>query len=141
MNILRLLSEEVFDFSAEQMTTVKAKKLKEQLCGEFAQIFQLCNEVLQNSTSSGLMAATLKALLRFLKWIPLGFIFETNIIPLLRDRCFSVPQHRNVALSCFTEIGSLTISAEYDQHFYRLFEMVMESIKAILPADASECHL
>ena len=35
MNILRLLSEEVFDFSKDEMTQSKTKQLKEQLTREF----------------------------------------------------------------------------------------------------------
>ena len=39
-------SEEVFDFSSGQMTQVKAKHLKDSMCGEFSQIFQLCSFVM-----------------------------------------------------------------------------------------------
>ena len=39
-------SEEVFDFSSGQMTQVKAKHLKDTMCNEFSQIFQLCSYVL-----------------------------------------------------------------------------------------------
>ena len=35
MKILKLLSEEVFDFSAGAMTQIKAHHLKQQFCGEF----------------------------------------------------------------------------------------------------------
>uniref|UniRef100_H2YXR3 Exportin-1 n=1 Tax=Ciona savignyi TaxID=51511 RepID=H2YXR3_CIOSA len=42
MVILKLLSEEVFDFSQDQMTQVKAKHLKDSMCNEFSDIFQLC---------------------------------------------------------------------------------------------------
>lgn len=80
MIILRLLSEEVFDYSAEQMTTTKTKNLKNQMCGEFSEIFQLCMEVLEKGQKPSLIRATLETLLRFLNWIPLGFIFETNLI-------------------------------------------------------------
>ena len=41
-----LSSEEVFDFSSGQMTQVKAKHLKDSMCGEFSQIFQLCSFVM-----------------------------------------------------------------------------------------------
>ena len=34
-------SEEIFDFSAEQMTQQKTKNLKQQMCGEFSEIFTL----------------------------------------------------------------------------------------------------
>ena len=80
MAILRLLSEEVFDFSAEQMTQAKARNLKNQFCGEFGEVFQLCTEVLEKATKPSLIKATLETMLRFLNWIPLGFIFETNVI-------------------------------------------------------------
>lgn len=86
MVILKLLSEEIFDYSAEQMTQAKTKNLKNQMCGEFSEIFQLCSEVLEKAQKASLIKATLETLLRFLNWIPLGFIFETNIIDNLVTR-------------------------------------------------------
>jgi exportin-1 len=86
MVILRLLSEEVFDYSADQMTQTKIKHLKNQMCGEFSEIFKLCSEVLEEAQKSSLIKATLETLLRFLNWIPLGFIFETTIIDQLLNR-------------------------------------------------------
>jgi exportin-1 len=72
MAILKLLSEEIFDYSAEQMTQAKTKNLKNQMCGEFSEIFQLCSEVLEKANKPSLVKATLETLLRFLNWIPLG---------------------------------------------------------------------
>ena len=46
MHILALLSEEVFDFSAGKLTQAKAKHLKDTMCSEFSQIFQLCQFVM-----------------------------------------------------------------------------------------------
>lgn len=42
MIILKLLSEEIFDFSKDQLTEQKTKTLKESLNHEFTQIFQVC---------------------------------------------------------------------------------------------------
>ena len=86
MVILKLLSEEIFDFSAENMTQTKIKHLKNQMCGEFAEILKLCSEVLEEAQKVSLIKATLETLLRFLNWIPLGYIFETTIIDLLLNR-------------------------------------------------------
>lgn len=86
MVILRLLSEEIFDFSAEQMTQAKIKNLKNQLGDEFSEIFKLCCEILEEAQKTSLIKATLETLLRFLNWIPLGYIFETSIIDLLITR-------------------------------------------------------
>lgn len=86
MIILKLLSEEIFDYSAEQMTQAKVKNLKNQMCGEFSEIFKLCSEILEEAQKTSLIRATLETLLRFLNWIPLGYIFETTIIDLLLNR-------------------------------------------------------
>lgn len=86
MVILKLLSEEIFDFSAEQLTHTKIMNLKNSLCEEFSDIFQLCLEVLEKAQKTSLIRATLETLLRFLNWIPLGFIFETSIIDQLLNR-------------------------------------------------------
>jgi hypothetical protein len=101
MVILKLLSEEIFDFSAEQMTQLKIKNLKNQMCGEFSEIFMLCSEVLEEAQKASLIKATLETLLRFLNWIPLGYIFETTVIDLLLNRVcannFVFAKHKNEA--------------------------------------------
>ncbi|XP_022784336.1 exportin-1-like [Stylophora pistillata] len=61
------------------MTQTKAKHLKDSMCSEFLQIFTLCQFVLGNSQNVTLIGATLETLLRFLNWIPLGYIFETQL--------------------------------------------------------------
>jgi exportin-1 len=86
MIILKLLSEEIFDFSAEQMTQTKIKNLKNQMCGEFSEIFKLCSEILEEAQKASLVRAALETLLRFLNWIPLGYIFETTIVDVLIQR-------------------------------------------------------
>lgn len=108
MVILRLLSEEVFDFSLGQMTQAKAKHLKDSMCQEFGLIFQLCQFVLENSQNASLVVSTLETLLRFMHWIPLGYIFETNLIQTLVYKFFIVPLFRNVTLKCLAEIGKFS---------------------------------
>lgn len=76
-------SEEIFDFSAEQMTQSKTTNLRQAICDEFAEIFYLCKEVLEKATKPSLIKATLETLLIFLSWIPLGYIFETDLLQLL----------------------------------------------------------
>ncbi|CAF5218144.1 unnamed protein product, partial [Rotaria magnacalcarata] len=51
-----------------------------------------------------LLLVTLETLLRFLSWIPLGYIFETNMVNTLIETFFTVPMFRNVTLRCLTEI-------------------------------------
>ncbi|KAJ7172647.1 CRM1 C terminal-domain-containing protein [Mycena filopes] len=133
MIILKLLSEEIFDFSAEQMTQTKIKNLKNQMCGEFSEIFKLCREVLEEAQKSSLIKATLETLLRFLNWIPLGYIFETTIIDLLLNRFLETPDFRNITLKCLAEIAALSVGPEYDPKFVILFQMVMTSVNRMIP--------
>ncbi|XP_042903085.1 exportin-1 isoform X2 [Parasteatoda tepidariorum] len=132
MTILKLLSEEVFDFSSGQMTQVKAKHLKDTMCNEFSQIFQLCNFVMENSQNVPLVHATLETLLRFLNWIPLGYIFETKLISTLIYKFFNVPLFRNVTLKCLTEIAGVD-SKQYDEMFVILFTQTMAQLVEMLP--------
>lgn len=128
------------------MTQTKTKNLKNQMCGEFAEIFNLCHEVLESAHKTSLISATLQTLLRFLNWIPLGYIFETNLISILCNRVwfninhqfFEVPLFRNIVLKCLTEIASLQVGSEYDPKFVILYGMVMGGIKSTIPL---ECKL
>jgi len=133
MVILKLLSEEIFDYSAEHMTQTKAKNLKNQMNGEFSEIFKLCSEVLEEAQKSSLIKATLETLLKFLNWIPLGYIFETTIIDLLLNRFLEAPEFRNVTLKCLAEIAALNVGPEYDPKFVILFAMVMTSVNRMIP--------
>ncbi|KAI0736893.1 CRM1 C terminal-domain-containing protein [Fomitopsis betulina] len=133
MVILKLLSEEIFDFSAEQMTQAKVKHLKNQMCGEFSEIFKLCSEILEEAQKTSLIRATLETLLRFLNWIPLGYIFETTIIDLLLNRFLEAPEFRNITLKCLAEIAALNVGPEYDPKFVILFAMVMTSVNRMIP--------
>lgn len=49
-------------------------------------MFSLCVEVLEKADKPSLIKATLDAMLRFLNWIPLGYIFETAVIDHLISR-------------------------------------------------------
>ncbi|XP_036118234.1 exportin-1 isoform X7 [Molossus molossus] len=136
MVILKLLSEEVFDFSSGQITQVKAKHLKDSMCNEFSQIFQLCQFVMENSQNAPLVHATLETLLRFLNWIPLGYIFETKLISTLIYKFLNVPMFRNVSLKCLTEIAGVIVG-QYEEQFVTLFTLTMMQLKQMLPLNTN----
>jgi exportin-1 len=135
MTILRLLSEEVFDYSADQMTSTKTKSLKTTMTSEFSAIFTLCSEILTSANQASLLKATLETLERFLYWIPLGYVFETNIITTLRERFLEQPEFRNVTLKCLTEIGGFQIGPQYsyDEKLIEMFTSVLGTIANIIP--------
>ena len=137
MAILRLLSEEVFDYSAEQMTSQKTRNLKDTMCTQFSEIFKLCQNVLQSADSASLVRTTLETLLRFLNWIPLGYVFETDIIDILISKFLKPPETRNIALKCLTEIAGLPVGPQlnYDQKLVQLFTDTLTSIAEIITPD------
>lgn len=109
MIILKLLSEEVFDFSAEQMTQAKSLHLKTSMSKEFEQIFKLCYQVLEQGSSTSLIVAALESLLRYLHWIPYRYIYESNILDLLSTKFLMSAETRAVTLKCLTEVSNLEI--------------------------------
>lgn len=133
MNVLRLLSEETFDYSKEEMVSEKVKLLKGHFNDEFRQIFELCILVLNQSSRPSLIRVTLKTLLRFLSWIPLGYIFETPLINQLLTKFLPVQQFRNAALECLTEIALLEVS--YDAVFQNMHANVLGVFQHQLPLE------
>ena len=79
-------------------TQAKIRTLKESLNTEFAEIFKFCIFVLGASSRPQLISATLRTLKAFLSWIPLGYLFETDLIRTLIERFFAAAQFRNAAL-------------------------------------------
>ncbi|KAI8636928.1 nuclear export factor CRM1 [Parasitella parasitica] len=133
MAILKVLSEEIFDYSADQMTQLKTSNLRQLMCNEFSEIFKLCKEILEKATKPSLIKATLDTLLRFLTWIPIGYIFETNLLDILKN-IFESPMYRNSTLKCLIEIGSLSaVSNNYSQKIIILFAQVISTVYTVIP--------
>lgn len=132
MIILKLLSEEVFDFSQDQLTQAKAKQLKLSMKAEFEEIFKLCYEVLDKTTKPSLITATLNALLKYIHWIPMNYIFQTDLLNLLANKFLVEADTRAITLKCLTEVSSLT-SVENEEKFIVYFKNSMQQIYSIIP--------
>jgi exportin-1 len=136
MQILKLLSEEVFDFSKDQLVTDKVKTLKDSLNSEFQAIFHLCEFILAHSQRPSLLQVTLQTLQRFLTWIPLDFIFRTQLLDVLLNRFFPEPLFRNDALECLTEIGNLQ-EPKYDDLFPQFFATFLARLADIFSPETN----
>lgn len=131
MIILKLMSEEVFDFSQDEMTQAKANSLKLSLKAEFEEIFKLCYEVLDKTTKPSLIIATLNTLLKYIHWIPLNYIFQTDLLALFTDKFLAPPDTRSITLKCLTEVSSL-ISPANEEKFIVFFQSAMEKLVTIV---------
>jgi len=132
MHILRLLSEEVFDFSKNQLTLAKTKEMKGSFNDQFASVHELCMMVLNASSKTDLIRATLSTLNAFLSWVPLGYILESNMVDILLG-LFPQPPYRNAALQCLTEVAVLQVGQEHDSKFVNLYNAFMNQLSTILP--------
>jgi exportin-1 len=132
MAILRLLSEEVFDFSKDSLTQAKTKELKSSFNEQFSAVHELCLMVLNASSKPDLIRATLSTLHAFLSWVPLGYIFESNVTEVLL-RLFPQPAFRNIALQCLAEIAALQVGPEYNSHFATLYKFFVAQLAALMP--------
>eukprot|EP00752_Nemacystus_decipiens_P006845 g6147.t1 len=138
MQILKLLSEEVFDFSKDQMTTAKIKTMKESLNDEFAKIYELCEFILDRSQKPALLNGTLQTLQRFLTWIPLGYIFERQLIDALLTKYFPEMAFRTAALECLTEIAGLVdLDPRYNTLFQRMFVVLVKQLSAVMKPETN----
>jgi len=138
MNILLILSEEIFDFSAEHMTQAKIKEMKRNLHDQFASIFGLCEYILNHSQDTNLLTITLRTLLRFLLWIPIGYIFETNLIEMLAVRFFPAQIFQNDTLRCLSEIASIQLRDQppaYSNKLKQMFHSVIDQVSTHLGLD------
>ncbi|KAG2375540.1 Protein EXPORTIN [Vigna angularis] len=131
MAILKLLSEEVFDFSRGEMTQQKIKELKQSLNSEFQLIHELCLYVLSASQRTELICATLSTLHAFLSWIPLGYIFESPLLETLL-KFFPIPAYQNLTLQCLTEVAALQFRNYFDAHI-KMYNIFMVQLQSILP--------
>ncbi|XP_022744970.1 protein EXPORTIN 1A-like isoform X1 [Durio zibethinus] len=132
MAILKLLSEEVFDFSRGEMTQQKIKELKQSLNSEFELIHELCLYILSASQRTELIRATLSTLHAFLSWIPLGYIFESTLLETL-VKFFPVPSYRNLTLQCLTEVAALNFGDYYNVQYVKMYNIFMVQLQTILP--------
>lgn len=110
--ILKMLSEEIFDHSKNQMTQYQIQELKKQMNTDFTTIFSLCKLILENlhQAKQTLVRACLETLNAFLSWIPMYYIICTDLIDKL-VLMFPSDYLRNHALACLVEIASLPIDS------------------------------
>lgn len=140
LNILRLLSEEVFDFSAGQMTQEKIDELKTTFNQDFSEVYELCQYVfaqraILQQMQPSLLVTTVQTLEKFLSWIPLGYIFETDLLEILLELFDYSSELRNGVMRCLVEIGSLSVSPEYDQRFVFLYLNFMSKLTVAVPLE------
>lgn len=138
MEILRLLSEEVFDFGRDELTSDKARTMREGLNEEFSEIFLLCDFVLQNAVRPSLLVATLQCLQRFLTWIPPGYVFETPLLQVLIQKFLPDYQFRNHTIDCLVEVAQTPdLQPPHQRTIVEMYGAFMQQLAGILSLETN----
>jgi len=145
MRILNMLSEEVFNFGKNRMVSMKVNQLKDSLNSQFQTIYELCDFIFKThlanpgSVHTSLLNTTLETLSNFLSWIPLGYIFETDLIKTLLVHLWDPLDHRIGCVKCLNEIACLRDGVQqYAPQIMQCFQGVVEKIQRLpdrLPHD------
>ncbi|KAL4493983.1 hypothetical protein ABPG72_022000 [Tetrahymena utriculariae] len=109
LHLLKMLSEEIFDYSKNEMTSQQIIQLKSTMNEQFQHIYELCYYITSNSAQNlsavkpSLIKACLETFHVYLSWIPLGFIIDTDMADIF---LFFVVQtdFKEIAIKCLTEI-------------------------------------
>eukprot|EP00405_Crypthecodinium_cohnii_P037941 CAMPEP_0206547162 /NCGR_PEP_ID=MMETSP0325_2-20121206/13138_1 /ASSEMBLY_ACC=CAM_ASM_000347 /TAXON_ID=2866 /ORGANISM="Crypthecodinium cohnii, Strain Seligo" /LENGTH=1109 /DNA_ID=CAMNT_0054046427 /DNA_START=312 /DNA_END=3641 /DNA_ORIENTATION=- len=138
LRILNLLSEEVFNFGKNQMTSSKVSTLKNSLNAQFSTIYELCTFVLKShisqpgSVKTSLVMTTLSTLANFLEWIPIGYVFETDLIQTLLCHFWDPLEFRIDCVKCLNEIACLHEGVQqYQPQLVRCFQGCIEKIQQL----------
>ncbi|CAD8058197.1 unnamed protein product [Paramecium primaurelia] len=145
LKLLRLLSQEIFDYSKNQLTTNQIVELKSNLHKEFQLIFELCFFLVQTFVEKQnikitLIKQTLETLYTYLSWIPFGFIFMTQLCEIL-IQLFDNNHFRNLSIRCLTEIVILKLDSDQQKMIIQqqkigiIFEKILIKLRQVFPCD------
>jgi exportin-1 len=131
VHILRLLSEEVVDFSKESLTAARAHAMRATLEAQLESVVALALNVLkQPGCPPPLIVATLQMMQRYVTWIPDVYLFQTELLPVLCN--FLTTGFRVEAVQVLAEVGALARPA-HDAVFEQLFLAVMKELVKVVP--------
>ena len=118
LQILKELSQEIFDFSKTSITTNEANQLKENFGNDFISVCEVCTFVAKNyladatQVKTSLVKTCLETLHSFLSWIPMYYILMTDLIETILIPFLAIKKHLLIVLKCFEEIFNLPVTNE-----------------------------
>ena len=120
-NILKELSQEVFEFSKHKMTSAHISTLKQRFATEFESVYKICDFVLKgylkdpSTVKISLLRSCLETLRAFLSWMPLVFVFMTDLIEEILVKLVTDKRVYLLTLKCLEEIVAINFSDEDEE--------------------------
>jgi exportin-1 len=121
LNILKELSQEIFTYSKNSLTSQEIRELKDNFASEFKSVYEVCDYVgkayLANrqSVDKSLVKSCLETLQSFLGWMPPYYVLMTDMIDvillgLVKEKIFLISVMR-----CFEEAFSMELRYMKDE--------------------------
>ncbi|GAB5354779.1 hypothetical protein AAMO2058_000148600 [Amorphochlora amoebiformis] len=147
LTILKMLSEDIFDYSAGEMTKAKENLLKETLTAEAQPIFELCSNIImsavenpqvmyQDEKHAQVVRKAIDTIAVYLRWLSLNIVFRSPLVQIL-IKVFPQPRFRNSALRCLTEIVAqpppTAVGFEVDKTYVDLYTTFMSTLMQMVP--------
>ena len=142
--ILKLLYEEIFDFSEGKMTQAKIMKMKKSMSAVCLQIYSHIIDIMNLKVNSNtLKQSALVCLLNYLDWVSSEYVFQSGVLQLLSATYLAEKETRNLSLQCLTTIISIAVPAnEQDKNqILQSFENVLTTLGKVIPPATSGLKL
>ena len=142
--ILKLLYEEIFDFSEGKMTQAKIMKMKKSMSAVCLQIYSHIIDIMNLKVNSNtLKQSALVCLLNYLDWVSSEYVFQSGVLQLLSATYLAEKETRNLSLQCLTTIIPIAVPAnEQDKNqILQSFENVLTTLGKVIPPATSGLKL
>jgi exportin-1 len=120
MLIFKLLSDEVSDFSKNEMIQVEIEQLKTYLSAEFGRIQDFCYFVMSTSRKNSLLKVTMKAFSSCVYCVSTLSILNSRLVYILQQLVTDIAIC-NYSLSCLNEICTLKVEDGLETNFLELY--------------------
>jgi len=133
MNVLKLLSQEIFDERAN-MTSTQLNQLKSTMNQEFSKIYEICDWVLKTAAShpgavqNSLIKATLSTLAAFLEWVPAYHIFSGDLMGFLVNNFLTNELFNTQALECLSEVAKINMKLDPSEAYFSVYQNTVLSL-------------
>lgn len=131
LRLLSMLSEEIHDFSDQNLTSERQNELRAALENEINLIYSHIEEVLSITQNPTIRAAALNALAHFLKWMNLKLVMNDAFCTQLVTELLPDPQYQKDVLLCFAAIASHD-SATANFEMINIFNLLIHSLIPLL---------
>lgn len=129
LKIFSMLSQQVFDFGSQEMTSTRISQVSAALNEVAPQIFELIEQVLTGTEDPDVIKTALNAFRYIVKWLDSHYIFETQLLEALCNSFLTNQSYQSYVLSIIGEISSKDLPEKYKKVFPQVFDLIISALQ------------